>query len=96
MTADKLAYLAGVVLSLAFSYIPGLKERYDVLDGQYKRLVMAGLLLLVAAATFGLSCAGILEDVTCSEQGLIGLAWLFIDALIANQATYLLAGTAGK
>lgn len=96
MTSEKLAELAGVVLSLAFSYVPGLKEKYEALSGIYKRLVMVGCLVVVAGAVFGLSCAGILSDVVCSEAGAIGLVRVFIAALIANQATYLLAGTSGK
>lgn len=93
MTSERLAEFAGIVLSLAFSYVPGLREKYDALDGIYKRLIMGGALLVVAAGVFGLSCAGIIGDVVCSEAGAIGLARVFIAALIANQATYLLVGS---
>ena len=51
MTAEELASIAGIVLSLLFSYIPGLKDAYDGLDGDYKRLVM-GLSLVVVAGEF--------------------------------------------
>jgi hypothetical protein len=93
MTAEKLAELAGILLSLAFSYVPGLRERYDALEGIHKRLIMGGALLVVAGVVFGLSCAGIIGDVVCSEAGAVGLARVFIAALIANQATYLLVGS---
>jgi hypothetical protein len=93
MTSEKLAELAGILLSLAFSYVPGLREKYDALDGIYKRLIMGGALLVVAGAVFGLSCAGIIGDVVCTEAGAVGLVRVFIAALIANQATYLLVGS---
>lgn len=88
MSAELLASLAGVVLSLLFSYIPKLSEWFAVLDGVYKRLIMAGLIFIVAAGTFGLSCAGVINAVTCNQPGAIGLVTAFLAALIANQSTY--------
>lgn len=88
MSAELLASLAGVLLSLLFSYIPKLSEWFAVLDGVYKRLIMAGLLLIVASATFGLSCAGVISAVTCDQPGAIGLVTAFLAALIANQSIY--------
>lgn len=93
MTSNQLAEFAGIVLSLAFSYVPGLREKYDALDGSYKRLVMLGALALVAAGVFGLSCWGIMDSVTCTKTGAIGLFEAFVAAAIANQATYLLVGS---
>jgi hypothetical protein len=90
MTSELLASIAGIVLSLGFSYIPGLSVWYAKLDGIYKRLLMAGLLLLTAAAAFGLSCADIFATVKCSQDGVIGLVEVFVLALIANQSTYLI------
>jgi hypothetical protein len=83
-----LAAVAGVVLSLLFSYVPGLRDWFDALAGDYKRLIMLVLLGAVALATFGLSCAGVIADVACTQQGALGLLNLFIAAAIANQAAY--------
>ena len=91
MTATELGSIAGIVLSLAFSYVPGLKGTYDKLSGDYKRLVMAALLLVTAGAVLGLSCAGMLANVECTQAGALGLLKVFIAALIANQGTYLLS-----
>jgi len=92
MTAETLALIAGAVLSLGFSYTPGLSEWFAKLEGVYKRLIMAGLLLLVAAVVAGLACAGFGPDfgltVTCDRAGLIALVQTFVVALMANQATY--------
>jgi len=88
MTSDLLSAIAGVLLSLAFSYIPGINEQFAKLSSSSKRLIMGGLLLLVAGATFGLSCANILSSVTCDKPGAIGLVSNFVMAMIANQSTY--------
>ena len=37
MTAEQLIAIAGAILSLAFSYIPGLKTRYEPLSDELKR-----------------------------------------------------------
>jgi hypothetical protein len=93
MTSENLARFAGIVLSLAFSYVPGLQEKYNALSGIYKRLIMAGALVVVAGAIFGLSCAGVMDGVTCTKEGAVGLVQVFIAAVIANQATYALVGS---
>ena len=88
MTVETLVMAAGVVLSLAFSYIPGLQGWFDQLAGNYKRLVMVGALLIVAAGAFGFACMGRLDAVTCDGEGAWQLVELFIMAAIANQGTY--------
>jgi len=90
MTTDQLSALAGVILSLAFAYVPGLSNWYNALDGMYKRLVMAGLLVAIAAGAFGLSCANVIASVTCDRQGALGVINALIAALVANQSTYIL------
>lgn len=91
MTAESLAGIAGVVLSLVFSYIPGLNTKYAVLDGVYKRLIMLALLVLTAGAVFGLSCAGWGNmSVVCSKEGLMGMVQVLLTAIIANQSAYLI------
>lgn len=91
MNADQLSAVAGVLLSLAFSYLPGISDGYDKLPGTQKRLVMAMLLLVVAIAAYGLSCANVINNVSCTQPGLLSLVDAFIAALVANQATFLLS-----
>lgn len=91
MTSERLAEFAGIVLSLAFSYVPGLREKYDALDTIQKQLVMLASLAVVTGAVFGLSCAGIMDGVTCTKTGAIGLLQAFVSALVANQSTYLIS-----
>lgn len=91
MDNNFLASVAGILLSLGFAYLPGVKEKFEVLTSQGKALTMAGLLLVAALVVFGLSCWSPYEYITCDQTGAWGLAKLFVAALIANQGMYLLA-----
>ena len=88
MNANELSALGGVALSLAFSYVPGLSTWFDAKEPTMKRLLMALLLLIVAGAIFGLSCAGVLTVAACTQDGALGLVSAYLAALVANQATY--------
>ena len=111
LSPELISTVAGILLSLGFSYIPGLADWFNRLgeypDGTHdggtrKRLVMLALLLLVPAGAFGLACSGWLEAVgsnggrpdaglplpACDRPGLVGLAWSFILAAMANQSAY--------
>jgi uncharacterized protein YacL len=91
MNADQLSAVAGIVLSLAFSYLPGVSDWFARLDSTVKRLIMAALLAVVAGAVYGLSCADVLTTITCNKPGALGLLNALIAALIANQATFTLS-----
>lgn len=95
MTAELLSAIAGILLSLAFSYIPGISDWFDQLDPTRKRLVMASLLFVTALGTFGLSCAGLIDATSCTQAGAWSLVNAFVAALVANQATYLITPKAG-
>jgi len=92
MTAEQLALIAGMVLSLALGYIPGLSKWYAPLGTEQKAGIMALLLVIAAVAIFALSCGAIIAvGITCDKQGVIELVTLLILALMANQGTYKLA-----
>ena len=91
MTSEQLGAIAGLILSLAFSYIPGLNDRFAALNPTQKRLSMAALLLVVAVGALGLSCADLLNAVACTRSGAINLVTTFIAALVANQAAFLIS-----
>jgi len=90
MSPEILAGAAAIVLSLLFSYVPGFGSWYQPLKADIKRLIMVGLLLVVAGASFGLACAGwaVVEGLACTSQGAFGLVKVFVAALIVNQAVY--------
>lgn len=91
MTAEELSAIVGVVLSLVFSYVPGVSKWYEGLAREQKQLIMGALLIAVALAVFGLACGGIINAVVCDKAGALGLIKVLIAALIANQATYLIS-----
>ena len=89
MQSEQLSAIAGIALSLAFSYIPGLRGWFDTLTSQYKQAVMGIALILTAGSVFALTCGGIIQtSIPCSQSGAVGLVWMLVQALIANQATY--------
>jgi ABC-type multidrug transport system permease subunit len=92
MGADELALIAGTVLSLTFSYLPGLRDRFDQLQAETKRLVMLAMVIVVASVIYGLSCLSIGAEfgigLTCDRAGLVGLLRAIILSAVANQGTY--------
>jgi hypothetical protein len=96
MSVEQLGAIAGVILSLLFSYVPGLSDKFEQLAPTTKRMIMAGLLLLVAIGALGLSCANIVSTVECTQAGLMELVNVYIAALVANQAAYMIAPGVSK
>jgi hypothetical protein len=92
MSPEELSAAAGVVLSLSFSYIPGLHERYACLTPTHKRLVMLGLLCGAALGATLLSCygsrVGAPQAVECSQAGIWSLLKALLAAVIANQSAF--------
>jgi hypothetical protein len=82
-----------------FSYIPGLNTSFAGLGSEVKRLIMGGILFLVAAGIYGLSCAGVgasfAVSVECTQEGLLGLVNVFVLAVIANQSAFAIAPKTG-
>jgi hypothetical protein len=92
MSAESLSLIAGSVLSLLFSYIPGVRAWFMPLDPQVKRLLMLGLIILSASTIFGLACLGWGAELgitlVCSQKGLVNLVRQVVLAIIANQGIY--------
>lgn len=94
MNETQLAALAGLILSLLFSYVPGLKSWFDAKTTVEKQEFMGGLLVVIAAVIFGLACAGLGASlgigIECSISGAWGFLQVLIAALVANQSVYLI------
>ena len=90
MSAELLSSVSGIVISLLFSYIPGLKEWFEPLANKYKQGIMGAVLVVVAGAWFGLGCAGIVDGPACTKEGAMAAVTFLIHALISNQAAYLM------
>lgn len=86
-----LAAIAGVILSLAFSYVPGLSTWYANQTPQAKSLTMLGCLVLATMGAYAVTCLDLfsLPGLVCGETGIKALLSAFILALAANQSTYL-------
>jgi hypothetical protein len=91
MTTEQLVSVSGLALSLGFFYIPGLNTWYDSQNSQAKAAVMGGLLLVVTAAAYGLSCVADFAYFECTQTGAWAAVTLFARALAVNQGTYMLA-----
>lgn len=91
LSADLLAGLAGIVLSLIASYLPGFAPWFAKLQADQKRLVMLGALVVVSVAVFVLSCAGILDMISCNKDGALLVLRAFIIAMVSGQSAYLLS-----
>ena len=97
MTENTVGMLAGALLSLLFGYAPGLRPWYEALEATLKALVMAGLLLVAVVVIYLAACyTPYATGITCDEAGVWQLVRLFMDALIANQATYQIAVRPGR
>ena len=89
VSPEMLVLLAGVVLSLVFSYVPGLNAKYAALLPEIKRVIMLALLALITAVVYAGTCAGwFTSGVICDQPGLMKLIWMFVLAMISNQSTY--------
>lgn len=88
MTPESLAAAAGLALSLALAYVPGLKDRYAPLSPSAKAQWMGLLLVIVAGVTLAYNCQWETACITSDWK----LAFdVLVAALVANQATYLIA-----
>ena len=92
MSAETLSMAAGVILSLTFSYVPGLNIKFARLSPEKKRLILLGLLALVSLGVLGIACTGLRTSIeltiTCDEAGIIDLIKVLVVAIIANQGVY--------
>jgi len=87
--ANLIAMASGVILSLVFSYIPGLSHWYGDLAPDLKRAIMALALIVVTAGIYGLNCWGVISvDLGCNADGALQAVTALFLALAANQATH--------
>jgi hypothetical protein len=92
MTADTLTLFCGAVLSLLFSYVPGLNAWFDALEAIYKRIVMLALLVVVSVLIYVAACLGYASDLgvtaSCDRAGAVALLRVLVLAVVANQSVY--------
>jgi len=94
---DVLIALAGVVLSITFTYSPGLRVAYGGLASETKQLIQLILIVAIAGIMFAFTCTQfwLVPGVDCSKQGLITLVVYIFLAAGGNQLTYKLSPQPG-
>jgi uncharacterized membrane protein YidH (DUF202 family) len=80
--------MAGVVMSLIFRYVPGMRDAFDQLDATQKQAFMGMIIICVGLASAALGCAGWFNLVTCEREGFETTVRSIIIALMANQTAY--------
>lgn len=84
----QIATIAGVIITLALAYLPGVSAKWEALDGTRKRLALG---ILYAAVSIGLyvpSCFGGPQLVECSTDSIWSVVLAFLMALISSQSMY--------
>ncbi len=88
-TSAFVAAVAAIVLSLLFTYVPGLRVWYGALTSQVKSLIMLGLMIASAVVITVLAQYNIIpvaHPITWTDCIVVVITWL-----VANQATFTLA-----
>jgi hypothetical protein len=84
-TADFVLAVLASGMSLAFAYLPVLKDWYDSLDSRHKPLIMLALITVMVFGHLAVECA---FDWACIQAGLPEAGALWLACLVANQQTY--------
>ena len=85
MSSELISALASMVLSLALSYTPGLKTKWEELQSDQKRFVMFVLLVVVATSSYYGACSGYWAGECGNWQA---YAQALIAALVAIQSVF--------
>ena len=88
-TPELITATVAMIISLVFSYFPGLSEAYAALRSYVKSLIMIALMLIVTVVIVLLVQVGYIPSETPVTWAYA--VYCFIQALIANAATYIIA-----
>ena len=94
MNENVLIGASAVLISVVFNWLPKLKEWYTAQEDNNQRLIMLGALVAAALLVFGARCTGfeipgVVWEGTCDAAGGKALGQLFINAVVLNQAAFL-------
>lgn len=93
---NMIATVGGALITLVLAYLPGLKERWEQLDGTQKRMALGVCYLAVSAGLYLPSCFGGPQVVACDTSSIWDVVMAFILALVAGQGMYVALPTARK
>ena len=94
MDENVIVAAAAVVISIAFNWVPKLKDWYTVQDDNAQRLIMLGVLAVATGLVFGAGCTGfqlpgVVYSGTCDKEGAKQLGQLFLNAVATSQIAFL-------
>ena len=89
LTPVVLASLAGILLSLSFTYIPGWRVTYGKMSEETKSLITLGVLLLSTVIIYVLVMLGAL--LPNEEVNGWSFFWMFVLSVTSNQSIYKLS-----
>jgi hypothetical protein len=93
MSVEVFTAAVAILVSLLFEYVPGLSDWYNKVPDKFQRLIMLGLMVVVAGVALGFNCAGwftsYIPKISCSQAGVEEMFVLLLTALVSNQTTHL-------
>lgn len=96
MTSERIVIIGASVLSLLFLYVPSFKRWFEYKTVDQKRVFMLFWLLVVAGGVYGAACVPEIAirfglTLACDAKTAWDLVFMVMNAVIANQTTYLIA-----
>ncbi len=88
MDTFEIGAVAGVVLSLAWKYVPRIKGWFEKQEPETKELINLGVMIGVVGAAFGLSCINWFDIYACTQMGLKDAIVGLVGAMIGNAGAY--------
>lgn len=85
---ELIAAVAGIAITLALAYVPGLKQRWEKLDGVRKRAWLGVLYVAAGVGLYVPSCFGGPQVLACDTSSIWNVVFAVILALIAGQGMY--------
>jgi hypothetical protein len=89
LSAEVLAGFAGVIVSVLFSYFPALRDKFAGMSAEAKSGIMLGVLAAVTAVITAMDYFNVIDaGIVFDGKWWAKVLFVFISAVIANQATY--------
>lgn len=96
MTSERIVIISASILSLLFLYVPTLKLWFEKKTVDQKRVFMLVWLFVVAGGIYMAACVPEIAlrfgiTLACDAKTAWDLVFMVVNAVIANQTTYLIA-----
>lgn len=97
VSAELIAGVAGVIVTLLFKYFPGLNTWFAKKTENVKQLWMLIIMVIVSAGVFGGGCIDLFKiNIACSLDGGWQLVGILITGIVANQGVFKILPTPKK